>query len=64
MGRGEFDVAEAKNAPEQAGKASGVIPVLFSAGTETHDEAVVAVDRDATWRSPFSAEGLRPASGE
>jgi len=57
-------VADSKNAPEQAGKASGVIPVLFSAGTETHDEAVTAVDRDATWRSPFGDQGLRPASGE
>ncbi len=57
-------MADPKNAPEQAGKASGVIPVLFSAGTESHDEAVMAVDRDATWRSPFGGEGLRPASGE
>lgn len=57
-------MADSKSAPEQGGKASGVIPVLFSAGTETHDEAVVAVDRDATWRSPFSDQGLRPASGE
>jgi hypothetical protein len=62
--RGEFYVADSKSVPEQAGKASGVIPVQFSAGTETHDEAVMAVDRDATWRSPFSSDGLRPASGE
>ena len=46
-------------------KSSGVVPVLFSASSEAHDDAVVALDRDATWRSsPFTAEGLRPASGE
>ncbi|MEU4245901.1 hypothetical protein AB0F15_00650 [Amycolatopsis sp. NPDC026612] len=53
-----------QHASEPARKASGVVPVLFSASAETHDDAVVAADRDATWRSPFSSEGLRPASGE
>lgn len=54
-----------KHASEPARKASGVVPVLFSASAEAHDDAVVAADRDATWRSsPFAAEGLRPASGE
>ena len=43
---------------------SGVVPVLFSASGEAHDDAVVAAEHDATWRSPFSSEGLRPASGE
>ncbi|WP_206796193.1 hypothetical protein [Amycolatopsis sp. MtRt-6] len=45
-------------------KSSGVVPVLFSASAEAHDDAVVAADRDAAWRSPFGSEGLRPASGE
>jgi hypothetical protein len=38
--------------------------VAFSASDEAHDDAVVAAEQDMTWRSPFSAEGLRPASGE
>ena len=53
-----------QHASEPARKASGVVPVLFSASSEAHDDAVVAADRDATWRSPFAGEGLRPASGE
>ena len=53
-----------QHASEPARKASGVVPVLFSASSEAHDDAVVAADRDATWRSPFTTEGLRPASGE
>ncbi|MDX3187662.1 hypothetical protein PV458_04560 [Streptomyces sp. MN03-5084-2B] len=53
-----------QHASEPARKASGVVPVLFSASSEAHDDAVVAADRDATWRSPFATEGLRPASGE
>jgi hypothetical protein len=61
---GSFDVAEQKRAHEQARKVSGVVPVLFSASAEAHDVAVVAAERDTTWRSPFEAEGLRPASGE
>ncbi|HET6705411.1 MULTISPECIES: hypothetical protein [Amycolatopsis] len=52
-----------QHASEQR-KSSGVVPVLFSASSEAHDDAVVAADRDATWRSPFATEGLRPASGE
>lgn len=52
-----------QHASEQARK-SGVVPVLFSASAEAHDDAVVAADRDTTWRSPFATEGLRPASGE
>jgi hypothetical protein len=61
---GSFDVADHQHASEPAWKASGVVPVQFSASAEVHDDAVVAADRDATWRSPFAAEGLRPASGE
>lgn len=58
-------MADPKNVSDQARKPSGVIPVLFSASAEVHDDAVVAAERDATWRSsPFTAEGLRPASGE
>ncbi len=53
-----------QHASEPARKASGVVPVLFSASSEAHDDAVVAADRDTAWRSPFSTEGLRPASGE
>ncbi|WIV59098.1 hypothetical protein [Amycolatopsis nalaikhensis] len=53
-----------QHAPDPARKSSGVVPVLFSASAEAHDDAVVAADRDATWRSPFATEGLRPASGE
>ncbi|MGW3966362.1 hypothetical protein ACWED2_41540 [Amycolatopsis sp. NPDC005003] len=53
-----------QHASEPARKSSGVVPVLFSASSEAHDDAVVAADRDATWRSPFATEGLRPASGE
>ncbi|MEV6623123.1 hypothetical protein AB0M83_24845 [Amycolatopsis sp. NPDC051106] len=53
-----------QHASEPARKSSGVVPVLFSASAEAHDDAVVAAERDTTWRSPFSAEGLRPASGE
>ena len=53
-----------QHASEPARKASGVVPVLFSASSEAHDDAVMAADRDATWRSPFATEGLRPASGE
>jgi hypothetical protein len=57
-------VTDHQHASEPARKSSGVVPVLFSASAETHDDAVVAAERDTTWRSPFSAEGLRPASGE
>jgi hypothetical protein len=57
-------VTDHQHASEPARKASGVVPVLFSASAEAHDDAVVAADLDATWRSPFAAEGLRPASGE
>jgi len=58
-------VTDHQHASEPARKASGVVPVLFSASSEAHDDAVVAGDRDATWRSsPFASEGLRPASGE
>jgi len=57
-------VTDHQHASEPARKASGVVPVLFSASSEAHDDAVVAADRDATWRSPFATEGLRPASGE
>jgi hypothetical protein len=57
-------VTDHQHASEPARKASGVVPVLFSASSEAHDDAVVAADRDATWRSPFASEGLRPASGE
>ncbi|MEU8630575.1 hypothetical protein AB0C38_00280 [Amycolatopsis sp. NPDC048633] len=53
-----------QHASEPARKSSGVVPVLFSASSEAHDDAVVAAERDTTWRSPFTAEGLRPASGE
>ncbi|MEV7093327.1 hypothetical protein AB0M80_10850 [Amycolatopsis sp. NPDC051045] len=53
-----------QHASEPARKVSGVVPVQFSASAEVHDDAVVAADRDATWRSPFASEGLRPASGE
>ncbi len=53
-----------QHAPEPARKSSGVVPVLFSASAEAHDDAVIAAERDAAWRSPFSTEGLRPASGE
>ncbi|WP_143268408.1 hypothetical protein [Amycolatopsis vastitatis] len=60
---GSFDVTDHQHASEPARK-SGVVPVLFSASAEAHDDAVVAADRDATWRSPFANEGLRPASGE
>jgi hypothetical protein len=58
-------VTDHQHASEPAMKSSGVVPVLFSASSEAHDDAVVAADRDATWRSsPFANEGLRPASGE
>ncbi|WP_460438173.1 hypothetical protein [Amycolatopsis stemonae] len=53
-----------QHAPEPGRKSSGVVPVLFSASSEAHDDAVVAGEHDTTWRSPFGAEGLRPASGE
>ena len=53
-----------QHASEPARKSSGVVPVLFSASAEAHDDAVVAAEHDTDWRSPFSAEGLRPASGE
>ncbi|MEQ0561643.1 hypothetical protein ABJI51_21370 [Amycolatopsis sp. NEAU-NG30] len=53
-----------QHASEPARKTSGVVPVLFSASAEAHDDAVIAAERDAAWRSPFSTEGLRPASGE
>ncbi|MFJ9784191.1 hypothetical protein ACIRSS_31760 [Amycolatopsis sp. NPDC101161] len=53
-----------QHASEAARKSSGVVPVLFSASAEAHDDAVVAAEHDTAWRSPFSAEGLRPASGE
>ncbi|WP_167379707.1 hypothetical protein [Amycolatopsis pretoriensis] len=53
-----------QRASEPARKASGVVPVLFSASSEAHDDAVVAAEHDTAWRSPFGAEGLRPASGE
>ena len=61
---GSFDVTEHTQAAEPASTYSGVVPVLFSASAEAHDEAVVAAERDAAWRSPFGTEGLRPASGE
>jgi len=57
-------VTDHQHASEPARKASGVVPVLFSASAETHDDAVVAGEHDTTWRSPFTPEGLRPASGE
>jgi hypothetical protein len=60
---GSFDVTDHQHASEPTRK-SGVVPVLFSASGEAHDDAVVAAEHDATWRSPFSSEGLRPASGE
>jgi hypothetical protein len=60
---GSFDVADHQHASEAARK-SGVVPVLFSASAEAHDDAVVVSEHETTWRSPFSAEGLRPASGE
>lgn len=52
-------------APEEPGAAgsSGVVPVLFSACAEAHDDAVAAPEKGADWRSPFGAP-LRPASGE
>ena len=53
-----------QHASEPARKSSGVVPVLFSASAEAHDDAVVAAEQDTAWRSPFTAEGLRPASGE
>ncbi|WP_199191589.1 hypothetical protein [Amycolatopsis sp. CA-126428] len=53
-----------QHASEAVRKSSGVVPVLFSASAETHDDAVVALEHDTTWRSPFTSEGLRPASGE
>ncbi|HWD01051.1 MAG TPA: hypothetical protein VG674_01105 [Amycolatopsis sp.] len=49
-------------ASEQVRKTSGVVPVLFSASAEAHDDAVVAAGQDTAWRSPFG--DLRPASGE
>jgi hypothetical protein len=57
-------VTDHQHASEAARKSSGVVPVLFSASAETHDDAVVALEHDTTWRSPFTSEGLRPASGE
>jgi hypothetical protein len=57
-------VTDHQHASEPARKASGVVPVLFSASAEAHDDAVVAAERDTAWRSPFTTEGLRPASGE
>lgn len=53
-----------QHASEAVRKSSGVVPVLFSASAEAHDDAVVAAEYDTAWRSPFSGEGLRPASGE
>ncbi|WP_329052869.1 hypothetical protein OG738_09280 [Amycolatopsis sp. NBC_01488] len=53
-----------QHAAEAARKSSGVVPVLFSASAEAHDDAVIAAEHDTTWRSPFGGEGLRPASGE
>ncbi|MGW4483936.1 hypothetical protein ACWEOE_08855 [Amycolatopsis sp. NPDC004368] len=56
--------AGARTATEQVRETSGVVPVLFSAGAEAHDVAVVVGDQDAAgWRSPFGG-GLRAASGE
>jgi hypothetical protein len=57
-------VADHQRASESARKSSGVVPVLFSASAEAHDDAVVVTEHETAWRSPFSAEGLRPASGE
>jgi hypothetical protein len=57
-------VTDHQHASEPARKSSGVVPVLFSASAEAHDDAVVAAEHDTAWRSPFGAEGLRPASGE
>ncbi|UOZ09337.1 MULTISPECIES: hypothetical protein [unclassified Amycolatopsis] len=56
-------MADQQHATEAARK-SGVVPVLFSASAEAHDDAVVVAEHETAWRSPFSAEGLRPASGE
>ncbi|MFI5605692.1 hypothetical protein [Amycolatopsis sp. NPDC051903] len=54
--------AGARTATEQVRETSGVVPVLFSASAEAHDDAVVASDQGVAWRSPFG--DLRPASGE
>ncbi|MFG1639318.1 hypothetical protein ACGFMK_03435 [Amycolatopsis sp. NPDC049252] len=56
-------MADHQHAAEAARK-SGVVPVLFSASAEAHDDAVVVAEHETAWRSPFSNEGLRPASGE
>ncbi len=52
--------------PHEKSKAvSGVVPVTFSASTETHDVAVVATNREALRRSPFGTDvARRAASGE
>jgi ABC-type molybdate transport system substrate-binding protein len=57
-------VTDHQHASEAARKSSGVVPVLFSASAEAHDDAVIAGEHDTAWRSPFATEGLRPASGE
>jgi hypothetical protein len=57
-------MADPKEAAQRPGEVSGVIPVAFSASAEAHDDAVVVSERDATWRTPFATERLRPASGE
>ncbi|MFF0148187.1 hypothetical protein ATK36_2946 [Amycolatopsis sulphurea] len=66
-GRTARAVAELHAVPagEEPGAAahSGVVPVLFSASAEAHDDAVTAPEQGADWRSPFGAP-LRPASGE
>ncbi|GAA4542069.1 hypothetical protein GCM10023192_49440 [Amycolatopsis samaneae] len=59
----EFDMADEQRAQEQARKASGVVPVQFSASAEAHDDALVTAQHDASWRSPFGAEPRRAASG-
>ncbi len=64
LNEGRISMADPKDTPDQADKASGVIPVIFSASAEAHDDAVIAAERDTKWRSPFATGGLRPASGE
>jgi hypothetical protein len=50
---------------DKANPASGVMPVLFSASTDTHDTAVVVTNREAMRRSPFGPEtAAKAASGE
>ncbi|MFC4085290.1 hypothetical protein [Amycolatopsis samaneae] len=56
-------MADEQRAQEQARKASGVVPVQFSASAEAHDDALVTAQHDASWRSPFGAEPRRAASG-